>query len=172
MEKDMKDLLLKAQSGDCDAFGEIYSLYAKQLYLYALKYLGNTYDAEDAVSECVIKVFKSVKSIKSPEKVKAYFFKALSNTAKTMLSQNSLKLVDELDENVKSEECLEDSMLLSYDIQNALKTISEEEKTIVLLSAVGGFNSKEISKIIDVPAVTVRSKLSRAFLKLRKEIEK
>lgn len=172
VEKDMKSLLIKAQGGNADAFGEIYSFYALELYRYALKYLGNTYDAEDAVSESALKVFKSVGDIKNPDKLKAYFFKTLSNTARTMLKRNSLKIVEDIDEGLPSSENLEDDAVLRNDLNEALKTLSEEERNIVLLSAVGGFNSKEIAKITDASSGTIRSKLSRALSKLRKELDR
>ena len=53
------------------------------------------------------------------------------------------------------------------DSQNALLHLSEEERQIVLLSAVAGFTSKEIAATVDLTAGAVRSKLSRSLQKLR-----
>ncbi|MGN0562823.1 MAG: RNA polymerase sigma factor, partial [Candidatus Fimenecus sp.] len=53
------------------------------------------------------------------------------------------------------------------DLRNALMRLTEEERQIVLLSAVAGFTSKEIAATVDLTAGAVRSKLSRSLEKLR-----
>lgn len=163
-----KDLLKRAQNGDVAAFSAIYSMYSKELYRYALKYLGNTYDAEDAVSESTVKVFKNVKNIKNPNSLKAYYFKTLSNCAKTMLKAKIPETVPpEITEHLRSNVNIEDEVSVKNDVNFALLKLNQEEREIVLLSAVGGFSSREIAKIVDMTAGAVRSKLSRSYEKMR-----
>lgn len=56
---------------------------------------------------------------------------------------------------------------VSVELREALATLSEEEKDIVLLSAVAGYSSKEIGQITKLKPATVRSKLSRSLAKMR-----
>ena len=51
-------------------------------------------------------------------------------------------------------------------LKQALSSIGEEERQVVLLSAVGQYNSREIGRMLGIPASTVRSKLMRATDKL------
>ena len=47
----------------------------------------------------------------------------------------------------------------------------DDEKDIVLLSVIAGYNSKELGSMLGIKAATVRSKLSRALAKMRKYLE-
>ena len=62
-------------------------------------------------------------------------------------------------------------MLIGLDIVRLINTLSEQEREIVLLSAVCGYSGKEIAGVTGIPHGTVRSKLSRALSKLGEETE-
>jgi RNA polymerase sigma-70 factor (ECF subfamily) len=59
----------------------------------------------------------------------------------------------------------------SIPVREALNSLDEASREIVLLSVVGGFKSHEIGKMMDLPSATVRTKLRRTLGKLRKELE-
>lgn len=161
-------LLESAKTGNSNSFGILYERYAKELYLYAYKYLGNREDAEDAVQQASVNVYKNVKNIKNAAAFKAYYFKALSNTCKTMLAKSKIHIVseDEAEEPV-SLESTENSVIEKNELETALSKLNSDEKEIILLSVVSGFSSKEIAKITGLTHGSVRSKLSRSLKKLR-----
>lgn len=170
---DAKVLLKCAQSGNADSFGVLYSMYAKELYLYAYKFLGNKEDAEDAVQQASLQVYKSIACVKNADSFKAYYFRALSNTAKSMLAKRTLHTVGEEElENAEANEHTENQAINSSLIEGALAQLKPEDKEIVLLSVLSGFSSGEIAKITGYTSSTVRSKLARALKKLRQELEK
>ena len=68
MSKEINNIVLSAMAGDKNAYGELYEKYALDMYRFALGMCKNTYDAEDAVQETAISVFKSMSSLKNPEK--------------------------------------------------------------------------------------------------------
>lgn len=170
---DQNYLLESAQSGNAEAFGFLYDMYRNSLYLYAFRFLGNREDAEDAVQQASIKVYMSIRNIKNPDAFKSYYFKALANTARSMLVARNLHIVgseDDLHE-VASDEHTENTALNRAELDRAFAVLNDNEREIVLLSTVGGFNSKEISKITSLTGGSVRSKLSRALTKMRSAIE-
>ncbi|MEG1181599.1 MAG: sigma-70 family RNA polymerase sigma factor, partial [Oscillospiraceae bacterium] len=57
------------------------------------------------------------------------------------------------------------------DLLKALATLTEEERTIVILAVCDGYTSAEISKIMAINANTIRSKQLRALAKLRAVME-
>lgn len=169
---DAKVLLKSAQSGNAESFGELYGMYAKELYLYAYKFLGNKEDAEDAVQQASLKVYQSIASVKNADSFKAYYFKALSNTAKSMLVKRNLHTVGEEElENAVSPEQTELSAINSSLLEKAMASLKQDDREIVILSVLSGFSSKEIAKITGYTSSTVRSKLARALKKLRTELE-
>lgn len=169
---DDRILLESAQSGNADCFGLLYGKYRKELYLYALKFLGNREDAEDAVQQASVKVYTGLKNISKPEAFKAYYFKALANTCRSMLSKSSLHIV--CDDSVLAElpdtASTENEIIDSFSVNEALRSLNDTEREIVLLKVVGGFTSKEISRITSLTGGAVRSKLSRALSRMRQQL--
>lgn len=165
---DNAELLQQAQNGDTAAFGALYALYAVQAYRYACAILKNTHAAEDAVQESCIKVYQNIRNIQNPDAFRAYFFKTLSNTAKTMLRRSTLYAAGEaVPETAPAPENTAQTAELRTDLAAALDRLNEEERQIVLLSAVAGLHSKEIADAVGLTAGAVRSKLSRSLQKLR-----
>ncbi len=165
MSKEMNNIVLSAMSGDRDAYGMLYEKYALDMYRFALGICKNTYDAQDAVQETAVSVFKSMHSLKNSEKFKSYLFSALSNTCKKVLSKNNC--IVEFEDTGYTDSEIE----FSIPVREALDKLNDISKEIVLLSVVGGFKSHEIGKIMDLPSGTVRTKLRRALAQLRKELE-
>ena len=165
MSKEINNIVLSAMSGDRDAYGQLYEKYALDMYRFALGICKNTYDAQDAVQETAVSVFKSMHSLKNPEKFKSYLFSALSNTCKKVLSKNNYT-VDFEDTGYTDSE-----IEFSIPVREALDKLNDVSKEIVLLSVVGGFKSHEIGKIMDLPSATVRTRLRRTLSQLRKELE-
>lgn len=161
-------LLTSAKTGNSESFGALYERYSKELYLYAYKFLGNKEDAEDAVSQASVNVYKNLKNIKNADSFKAYYFKALANCCKTMLSKRKIHIVS-TDEarDVASTDSTEDTAIEKNELEKALARLNDDEREVVLLSAVSCLSSKEIAKITGLTHGAVRSKLSRSLKKLR-----
>ncbi|MBQ8765717.1 MAG: RNA polymerase sigma factor [Clostridia bacterium] len=165
MNKDIKSIVLSAMSGDKDAYGKLYEYYSNDMYRFALGLCKNTYDAQDAVQDTAVSVFKSMHSLKNPDKFKSYLFCALSNTCKRILSKNNY--IVEFEDTGERDRDIE----FSLPVREALDKLDSTSREIVLLSVVGGFKSHEIGKMTDMTSATVRTKLRRALIKLRKELE-
>ncbi len=172
----MKDntalLAVKAAKGDASAFGELYSLFAQDMYRYALYSLGSRESAQDAVQETALEAFKNIKKLKNEEAAKAWFFGILYNVCKRFQREKYKADFTPLDfcEELSSADTSED-ISASLDLLRLINSLSEQEREIVLLSAVCGYSGKEIAEVTGIPHGTVRSKLSRSLAKLREETE-
>ena len=166
-------LFESAKTGNARSFAMLYEKYAKQLYLYAYKFLENREDAEDAVSQASLSVYRNIKNIRNSGSFKAYYFKALSNCCRDIISKNKFTVVGpEETENLTDGGGTESSVIEKSMLDSALSSLSESEREIVLLAVVSGFTSAEISKITGLTGGSVRSKLSRSLAKLRSLLEK
>ncbi len=166
----VKNLIKQAKHGDAHAFGELYSLYATELYRFALYILKNTFDAEDAVQNAAVNAYRKMKDLKKEESFKSWFFKILYNECrKIILSKPRLYEVPQDEMSVYDKEIPPDSE--KSDLLSLLDTLPQEQKAIVILSVFEGYTSEEIGKILGMKAGTVRSSLSRLLTKLRKQIE-
>ena len=159
-------LVNSAKNGDRDAFSKLYATYKDRLYRYAFYRTGNADAAEDAVSSCVLSAFEQIGKLKKAEAFSAWIFKILYYTC-----NSELKAIAErrriADINEAEHIPYEDNITEKTELREALSILKEEERSIVLLSAVSGLSSKEISKICDLTPGAVRSKLSRSLKKMR-----
>lgn len=166
------DLVKMAKGGDKEAFCRLYSLYKDRLYRYAYYRLGNHDDALDAVSDCIVSAYEQIKNLRKAEAFSSWIFKILyaacSAYIKQQMRQRELDDIDSVRQSSNLFTIMDES---KTELAQALDILSSDEKEIVLLSVVGGFTSKEISKIAGLTAGSVRSKLSRSLAKMRNYLE-
>lgn len=149
-----------------EQFIELYEPVYKDLYRLAYYYLGNAEDAEDVVSETVLRAYEKFASLRKKEAFKSWIFKILVNQCKTQLRKKSVAGTVELVEEPVFEPKLEDTMVA----EDMLAVLSEEERQIVALAVFGGYKGEEIARILHMKHSTVRSKYRRALKKLEQHI--
>ena len=146
--------------------------YKDRLYRYAYYRLGNYDDAQDAVSDCIVSAYEQIKNLRRAEAFSSWIFKILyaacSAYIKQQMRQRELDDIDSVRQSSNLFTIMDES---KTELAQALDILSSDEKEIVLLSVVGGFTSKEISKITGLTAGSVRSKLSRSLAKMRNYLE-
>ena len=171
MTKEIK-LAEQARSGSKEAFCELYGMYKDSLYRYALYRLGDPDDAEDAVSECVLAAWQGIRQLRNTSAFGAWIFRILRNCCsrniKSIISlrENMQKLYDSgADASALAAGPADPSAAI--ELAEALSQLTEDEREVVLLSAVCGLTSREISGITGLTAGASRSKLSRSLAKMR-----
>ena len=167
---DEKTLVQRAVNGDKEAFAGLYTHYKDSLYRYAFFKLADESDAQDALSDCIVAAYRSIGSLKTAENFKAWIFRILYRCCcayvKTQIEQNA-----RADIGVLERTPADDSALLSVEVKEALGVLDPADRDIVLLSAVAGYNSREIASLTGMKAATIRSRLSRALKKMRTFLE-
>ena len=143
-------------------FTELYSIVYEELYRFAFCMMRQSHDAEDAVSEAVVLAYENIQCLRKEEAFRSWIFQITANVCKRKLKDKS-RLEVELTENQR---LYEEDRELQLDIHNALFELDEEERCIVAMSALGGYNSVEIGTMMNLNSNTVRSKRKRAIEKL------
>lgn len=164
---DEKIMVEQAKSGDKQAFAELYTIYKDKLYRYAFFKLQNEQDATDAVSDCVLEAYRYITSLKNAQAFSGWIFKILYRCCSRKISEQATRRAQtEIPENLSYAEDF-----YNLELSQALSALTGEERDIVLLSAVAGYTSKEIARLIGSKPNTVRSKLSRSLSKMRELLE-
>ncbi len=163
----INNLVIKAKEGNIEAFGILYETYSKDMYRFALYYLGSPTLAEDCVSDCVLTAFQKIGTLKKASAFKSWLFKILYNCCNKSLTEK-IRARETVEYSSLIDLCKEDSDQSEIiSLKNSLEMLTEEERTIILLSYVAGYTSKEIGKMLKLKDSTVRSKLMRSTEKLR-----
>ncbi len=133
-------------------------------YRFALTYMKNQHDAEDVVSDSIIKALRAADSLKDTDSVKAWFFKIVSNTAVSAIKDKKKVIPFEKFENEKS---YEDSYSLSS-IEEMIEKLPKEYMEVIALRYFEDMKIKDIALVLSLNENTVKTRLYRA-LKLLKE---
>ena len=168
-------LVLEAQKGGQEGFTKLYQAVAPSLYRTALYTLGNSHDAEDVVSETFIEAYRGLSGLRDPQAFMPWIYRILSARCNRKIrdyvrARNKMD-IDEMLQLPGEQSEFSETVLQRTDLLRALQDLTEEERQIVVLSAVEGYTAREIAGIVGSPQGTVSSKLFRALKKMRKYLE-
>jgi RNA polymerase sigma-70 factor, ECF subfamily len=179
---DAQDRVRRAALGDHAAFEALMLRYQRQVQGTALRLLGNPDDARDAAQEVFLKLHRYLRTLDPGRPVGAWLYRVTINACHDLrrkrrrreLLHVGLDRVDDdpagavrgdIDERIASSQ---EWRLL----QSALETLSEKERAAIVLRDVEGLETHEVARILGISEVTVRSHVSRARVRLRREIDR
>jgi RNA polymerase sigma-70 factor (ECF subfamily) len=186
-EQSENTLLHSAQSGNLEAFNALVLKYQDVLYRVALRILGQEALAEDATQEAFISAFQHIINFRDGS-LKAWFMRILVNkcyddirrmqrTSAISLNESLIgdcedeSLYFRLQDHVPSvEEHVEASDQNEY-IQECLNKLPTDFRIILALVDIDEMSYGEASAILRIPLGTVKSRLARARLYLRRELK-
>lgn len=178
-----KKLIKRAKAGDESAFEALILSCKGKAYNIALRYMKNEQDALDVLQESFIKIFRHLGKFKEDSKFDTWVYKIVVNTCNDILRKNiSCKnneiylysedhegnetTIDFVDTEPTPEEKVIKKEAATYILQ-CLDTMSDEHREILILRDMQGISYEEISEILESNIGTVKSRLSRARIKLR-----
>ena len=135
-------------------------------YRFAFTYTKNQQDAEDVVSESIIKAINASGNLKDSSKVKTWFFRIVSNTAISYINRN--KKVIPFDEITDNETYLDSYNFSS--LNDVIEKLPKEYLEIITLRYFEDMKLKDISEVIGVNENTVKTRLYKALKILKKEV--
>lgn len=157
-------LVERAKKGDKDAFTQLYAKVYKDLYCFALYTLKNKEEAEDAVSAGVISAYENISKLRKNTAFRSWMFRIVLNQCNRIIR----KRVYSSDE--EEEQGIETDMAENAALWEAFSKLKETERKVLSLSILGGYNSKEIAKMMNMSPGNVRSVKSRTLEHLRVQL--
>jgi len=180
-----QELILKAQKNDVAAFEELVSIYTKSLLNYIYRMLKNREDAEDALQETYLKVYNSLKNFEGNSSFKTWLYRIATNVCldkirkdKKVNSQSLSQTTEEgeyelqIPDETYSPEISANKSAAMKALTDAVEKLSSEHRTVVTLRDMQGLSYDEIAEATQSTIGTVKSRLSRARLQLKKLLEK
>ena len=160
-------LAKKAKNGDSDAFTELYKMHKIYLYKIAYSYVKDENKALDIMQECAYKGFLNVHKLKNPNMFKTWITRVLINVAIDYMKKESKVVYLDNDSLISCDEkdiSLEEKM----DLYNAIDTLKDKYKTVIILRYFNNMSIDDIAKTMEIPSNTVKSHLRRAKESLSK----
>lgn len=161
----------KQKIGDKEAFTKIVISYENDLYKIARTRLQNDDDISDVFQETIINAFKSIKKLKNTEYFKTWLIRILINNCNSLYSKKKKRkefFIEDLQEdNYRIEDDFENiNGELSFN--DMMKILNYDERIAMTLYYSEGYTNKEISKILRTNENTIKARISRAKLKIKK----
>ena len=147
-----------------------------------------TYDedtAKDLLQDTYYKAFRFIESFHQGTNAKAWLFRILKNSfinefrkknkEPSMIDYQDVETYynsDDVNEVITSDlrvEVLQD--MIGDEVSNALNSLAVDFRIVIILCDLEGFTYEEMSKILDIPIGTVRSRLHRARNLLREKLK-
>ena len=174
-------LILRFQEGDINAYNELVKRYKDRLLNFVLRYFNNVEQAEDVVQDTLIKLYTHASYYKNVAKFSTWIFTIAKNNALTELRKNKRKKTDSLwtDDgqviNINSKEESLDSKVqneIAIDQLNKfLDEIPENFRMAVVLRDFQELSYEEISKILEIPIGTIKSRINRGRIQLAEKMK-
>ncbi|MBN1685383.1 MAG: RNA polymerase sigma factor [Spirochaetales bacterium] len=172
-EDDGKDLLAvqKTLQGETGAFSDIVNRYTPVMYSLAARLLENREEAEDAVQEIFLAVFRSLKSFNIEARFYSWLYTIAVNKIRSLLRKKhrftrtvSLDTEDAPDL-PDARENLQLQVVSSAEEERARAAISRLKpiyRIVFVLRFIEGMSLNDMAEILDLPAGTVKARLHRA----------
>lgn len=164
MKEDTIKLVKKAIKGNMAAYGELIAEYQVYLYKTAFLYVKNEADSLDAVQECVTRGLLGIEKLKEPQYFKTWITRILINCIRQDQKKAPTISLDEYVEKGTENYLIEEKV----DLYDAIDSLNNQYKTVVILFYFQELKIREISQILDIPEGSVKACLYRAKKQLRK----
>lgn len=167
-----------------EIFDNEFMVHVDPMYNFAYRLTFDEDDAKDLVQDTYFKAFRFINSFERGTNAKAWLFRILKNSFINEFRKKSKQPAkvdyNEVEQFYNSDdagsqittdlrvETVQD--MIGDEISGALNAIPVDFRTVIILSDLEGFTYEEMSKILDIPIGTVRSRLHRARNMLKEKL--
>jgi RNA polymerase sigma-70 factor (ECF subfamily) len=183
-------LLERLQSGEEQALADLVDTYGTRIYQLAFRYLRNKEDAEEVVQDVLLKVHRKVREFRGDSALSSWIYRITFNTAMSKLrsgeykrSQEEQRMAaaaerDEQDGRTRLEPVdaseMADEQVFKTQLRKrmfaAILALPAIYRAPVMLRDVQGMSTEEASAFLRVKDQTLKSRLHRGRLILRKQL--
>ncbi len=168
---ELDELAARAALGDRAAFERIYNLLVDDLYSYIRGQTRNETVAEDLVANVFLKAWRSAKGYRpSSHTFRRWIFTIARNEVRDYwrASQRTLPMVEFDISDERQPEPESDPVEVRRLVQQALATLTEEQRQVVVLRYFSNKSHEDIATILGKREGAVRAQLMRALRQMRK----
>jgi RNA polymerase sigma-70 factor (ECF subfamily) len=168
------------------AYDELVRMYSGPIYHVAYRMTGDAAEASDAVQDIFLKIFRNIGGFKGEAALKTWIFKIAFSEILNRLRwwkrrhrYATLSLDESPNGNAPGDGFADagptpEEVLQAKEredaIQQALRRLSHEHRSIIVLRDIEGFSYTEIADVLGISMGTVKSRLARARADLKKSL--
>ena len=184
MEQNDAELIQRILQGDQDALDPLVRKYQKGVHALVWRKIGDFHIAQEITQDAFLNAYRKLRTLKNPNQFAGWLYVIAANLCSDWLRRKRLPMesLDTEDANNTSEvdkvsysKYLAEKQETDADetrreiVKELLQKLPESERTVMTLHYLGEMTIKAISEFLGVSQNTVKSRLSRARNRLRKE---
>ena len=188
--KIQREVIESCKAGNEKAFGEVVLRSQKKVFNIAYRMLGNKEEAKDVAQEVFLSVHASIKNLREEVKFDAWLTQITLNHCRNRwkyLERRKYFKSESLDDPIETEdgemprpiydpsdnpETLYEKRMIQEAIQRGLLKLKEDQREMVVLRDLRGFSYEEMGELFQLPIGTIKSRLHRARMDLKKILER
>jgi RNA polymerase sigma-70 factor (ECF subfamily) len=167
------ELVRRAQDYDEGAIRALYETYYPKIYNYSFMQLGDVHTAEDLASDVMLKMIESIHSFKFRGlPFGAWVFRIARNRLidlhRRRKRRGEVDLSETLTTALANPQALAERALERGQLQVALKHLTDEQRQVIVLKFIEGYDNRSVGKIMGRSEGAIKSLQHRALGALRR----
>ncbi len=177
-----EELVARSARGDRDSFNELIVRWERPIYALAYRVIGREEDARDVCQETFLRAFRGIAAFKGQAKFSSWLYRIALNLCRDWIRRERRNPIVQAPEGVdlmdlvsergpaESVEDLVSRRDMSRLVARAMRVLSEEQRTAVVLKEYQGLTFQEIADLVGCPLSTVKTRLYQGLTLLRREL--
>jgi RNA polymerase sigma-70 factor (ECF subfamily) len=161
------DLLAACRRRDLRAFEQLYHEHGMRLKSVAYHILGNRQDAEDAVQETFLKLFRAIAGFQGESSIGTWLCRIVINVCYD-IARKRRREGAQPERLIDDQHAHKNEIGLRATLEDALRRIHMRQRMVFLLFEVEGLRHSEIASILDIPEGTSKAWLFEAKKELKR----
>lgn len=182
VKEHQETLILRCQQGDRQAFMELVQTYQNMVFAILYRMLKDREEIEDLAQEVWVKVYQSIRKLKSPGAFRSWLHRITLNAFRDRMRQKGNHIAFSLDDGFQMDNgdsiqleleapgLLPEEELLQGEwqehLENAIMELPPSHRAVIVMREIQGLSYEEIAYAMDISLGTVKSRIARAREKL------
>jgi RNA polymerase sigma-70 factor, ECF subfamily len=169
-----RDLVVRAQGGDLDAFSALTAGPTGRLYAVARLILRDDEHAADAVQDALLQAWLDLRGLRDPDRFDAWLHRLLVRACYRAAKRRRTREVVEIAFDSTLEPMSPDgqrALAVSDQLDRGFRRLSTDQRAVIVLHHYLGLSLAESAEVLSIPLGTMQSRLSRATQAMRAALE-
>lgn len=182
LKEKQEQLIRQCQEGNRQAFMELVKAYQSMVFAVLYRLLQDKEEIEDVAQEVWVKVYQSIRKLKSPAAFRSWLHRIVVNAFRDRMRQKGNHIAFSLDDDLRMEDgdsiqmeleapgLLPEEELLRTEwqehLEEAIRELPPSHRAVIVMREIQGMSYEEIAYAMDISLGTVKSRIARAREKL------
>ena len=171
-----RDILVRHQQGDRQAFAEYYHRFAPMVYNLVLRQCGDPELAKDLSQEAFLRLFRNLSKFEGRSSLKTWTYRVVLNHCRSRLGRRRQHDQPAIDEQGRERDIVDERRGTEgraeaadsrRQIEAALHKVEASYREALVLRDIEDLSYQDIALVLEVPIGTVRSRIARGRERLR-----